>query len=243
MNDPVLRSREVADIAGTTPRALRHYHSIGLLPDVPRDPNGYRRYSARDLVRVLRIRQLAASGMPLRRIREMLDQDVRSQDELLDDLDRDLAAQAARIEEQRRALAEVRQQSVRNVRTVSGGHPTTTEQFDQDVWMLVTATGDIDPDSAAAMLEVLQDGDVAAQVTAVATEFEELADRTHVDDAAADQLAGQMLRLGHSVLAAAGVDPAEDERPVAALIQEMQADALSPAQQLVWRRFMMKMGA
>ena len=32
MTDLVLRSAELAELAGTTPRALRHYHKIGLLP-------------------------------------------------------------------------------------------------------------------------------------------------------------------------------------------------------------------
>lgn len=65
---PVLRTRDLAAIAGTTPRTLRHYHQIGLLPEVGRDANGYRRYGVGDLVRLLRIRQLAASGLPLRKI-------------------------------------------------------------------------------------------------------------------------------------------------------------------------------
>jgi DNA-binding transcriptional MerR regulator len=241
MNAPVLRSREVAEIAGTTPRALRHYHSIGLLPEVPRDSNGYRRYSARDLVRVLRIRQLAASGMPLRRIRTMLDQDVRSQGELLEELDRELATQADRIAAQRAMLADMRTLSVRNLRAGPEQSPTVTEQFDEDVWTLVTVTGAMDADHAAPILEILQDGELGDQVRAVATEFQELEGRTHVDESTADRLAGQMLRLGHSVLAAAGVDPADDEQPVAALVQEMQANALSPAQQRVWSRFMAAM--
>jgi DNA-binding transcriptional MerR regulator len=240
MNAPVLRSREVADIAGTTPRALRHYHSIGLLPDVPRDSNGYRRYSARDLVRVLRIRQLAASGMPLRRIRTMLDQDARSQGDILDDLDRDLASQAERIAAQRAMLAEMRALSVHNVRTGPGRPPTVTEQFDEDVWTLVTVTGAMDADSAAAILGILQQGGLGEQVLAVAAEFQELEGRTEVDESTAERLAGEMFRLGHGVLAAAGVEMTDDDQPVAALVQEMQADALSPAQQQVWRRFMTK---
>ncbi|OAV62940.1 helix-turn-helix domain-containing protein [Enteractinococcus helveticum] len=80
--DTVLRSQELADLADTTTRALRHYHKIGLLPEVPRDQNGYRRYSARDLIRVLRIRQLAMSGMPLRKIGDVLEQDTQRQDDL-----------------------------------------------------------------------------------------------------------------------------------------------------------------
>lgn len=168
----------------------------------------------------------------------MLDQDVRSQDELLDALDRDPAAQAARIEEQRRALAEVRQLSVRNVRTVAGGHPTTTEQFDQDVWTLVTATGAFDGDSAAAVLEVLGGGDTAAQVVALAAEFEQLAEQSHIDDTEAERLAEQMLVVGERILTEAGIEPTDEEQPIAALIQDIQGDALSPAQQRVWNTFL-----
>lgn len=168
----------------------------------------------------------------------MLDQDVRSQDELLEALDRDLAAQAARIEEQRRALAEVRQLSVRNVWPVSGDRATTTEQFDQDVWTLVTATGAFGGDSAAAVLEVVGRGDTAAQVVALASEFEQLAERSHIDDAEAERLAEQMVAVGENVLTEAGVEPTDEGRPVAALIQDMQADALSPAQQRVWSMFL-----
>ncbi|WP_312978916.1 MerR family transcriptional regulator [Corynebacterium sp.] len=236
--DMVLRTREVADLAGTTPRALRHYHSIGLLPDVPRDPNGYRCYGAHDVVRVLRIRQLAASGMPLRRIHTMLEQDLRSQDELLDDLDRDLAAQAVRIDEQRRMLAEVRRLSMPVVRAGAGEQLTSTEQFDQDVWTLVTATGALDGDSAAAVLKALGEGETAARVVALATEFEQLAEQNHIDDADAECLAGQMVAFGESVLAEVGIEPADEEQPIAALVRDMQADALSPAQQTVWGAFL-----
>ncbi|MGN0095319.1 MAG: MerR family transcriptional regulator [Corynebacterium sp.] len=236
--DMVLRSREIADLAGTTPRALRHYHAIGLLPDVPRDPNGYRCYRARDVVRVLRIRQLAVSGMPLRRIRTMLEQDLRSQDELLEELDRDLASQAERIDAQRAMLAEVRRLSMPVVRSGSGGQLTSTEQFDQDVWTMVTATGAFDGDGAAAVLKALGDGETAVQGVALATELEQLAERKHIEDADAERLARQMVAFGESVLAEVGIEPVDEEQPVATLIQDMQADALSPAQQTVWSAFL-----
>lgn len=238
MNEPVLRSRVLADLAGTTPRALRHYHSIGLLPDVPRDPNGYRRYSPGDLVRVLRIRQLATSGMPLRRIRTMLDRDARSQDELLAELDRDLAQQADRIEAQRAVLAEVRRLSPPRPRADPGEAPTSTERFDRDVWTLVTATGGIDADSAAAMLEVLDGEGMVDEVADVYTEFEQLAGQTEVDEDVAGRLAARLLALGEHAMEVTGFAPSDEETPVAAMIQQMQAEALSPAQQQVWAVFL-----
>ena len=40
-----MRSKEIAALAGVSIRTLRHYHQIGLLPEPPRQNNGYRAYS------------------------------------------------------------------------------------------------------------------------------------------------------------------------------------------------------
>ena len=61
-----------ARAAGTTPRAIRHYHRLGLLPEPARRANGYRDYSLADLARLLRIRWLADNGVPLGSISAML---------------------------------------------------------------------------------------------------------------------------------------------------------------------------
>ena len=68
-----LRSGELAKLAGVTVRTLRHYRTIGLLPDPPRDENGYCSYGIEDLVRVLRIKRLASLGFSLEDIGGMLD--------------------------------------------------------------------------------------------------------------------------------------------------------------------------
>lgn len=68
-----LRSGELAKLAGVTVRTLRHYRTIGLLPDPPRDDNGYCSYGIEDLVRVLRIKRLASLGFSLDDIKGMLD--------------------------------------------------------------------------------------------------------------------------------------------------------------------------
>lgn len=60
-----MRSKELADLAGVTVRALRHYHQLGLLPEPPRAKNGYREYGAVDLARVLRIKRLSSLGISL----------------------------------------------------------------------------------------------------------------------------------------------------------------------------------
>ncbi|MFD2792433.1 MerR family DNA-binding transcriptional regulator [Promicromonospora vindobonensis] len=61
-------TREIADLAGTTVNAIRHYHALGLLDEPPRSYNGYKQYGVRDLVSLLRLRRLAGLGLPLAQI-------------------------------------------------------------------------------------------------------------------------------------------------------------------------------
>jgi hypothetical protein len=44
---------DVARLCGVTPRAVRHYHALGLLPEPERDSSGYRRYAAADVAAAL----------------------------------------------------------------------------------------------------------------------------------------------------------------------------------------------
>ena len=67
-----MRIGQVAELAGVTARAVRHYHRLGLLPEPRRRGNGYREYGVDDLFRLLRIRSLAASGVPLARVGALL---------------------------------------------------------------------------------------------------------------------------------------------------------------------------
>lgn len=68
MSESGLRIGELAGLAGTTPRAIRHYHAIGLLAEPERDESGYRRYGPEHVVGVVRIRRLRSLGMPLDQI-------------------------------------------------------------------------------------------------------------------------------------------------------------------------------
>lgn len=63
---------EVAGLAGVSPRAVRHYHSIGLLPEPGRDSSGYRRYGSKDVIALVRVVRLRAVGMPLPQIAERM---------------------------------------------------------------------------------------------------------------------------------------------------------------------------
>lgn len=57
---------ELATLAGVSPRAIRHYHRVGVLPDPARSPSGYRVYDCDDVDRLLAVRALADVGVSLK---------------------------------------------------------------------------------------------------------------------------------------------------------------------------------
>lgn len=65
--------QEVARLAGTTSRTLRHYDAIGLLPPTRIGHQGYRYYDQDALVRLQRILLLRDLGLGLETVREVLD--------------------------------------------------------------------------------------------------------------------------------------------------------------------------
>ncbi|WP_265520154.1 MerR family transcriptional regulator [Oerskovia flava] len=65
--------QEVARLAGTTSRTLRHYDAVGLLAPTRVASNGYRHYDADALVRLQRILLLRDLGLGLPAIKEALD--------------------------------------------------------------------------------------------------------------------------------------------------------------------------
>ncbi|MFI8285596.1 MerR family transcriptional regulator [Streptomyces fungicidicus] len=63
----------MAELAGVSLRAVRHYHDIGLLEEPERRSNGYKQYGVSHLVRLLRIKRLTALGFSLSQIADMDD--------------------------------------------------------------------------------------------------------------------------------------------------------------------------
>lgn len=62
----------VARMFGITTKTIRHYHKIGLLSEPARTINGYRCYTAADLVRLQRIKRLQTAGLSLTQIKAVL---------------------------------------------------------------------------------------------------------------------------------------------------------------------------
>ncbi|MBP2471546.1 DNA-binding transcriptional MerR regulator [Crossiella equi] len=97
-------TRQLADLAGTTLRTVRHYHEVGLLPEPERRANGYKRYGPRHLVRLLRILRLTGLGFSLAQIAEMNETDDHP-GEALRRLDAELASTIERLQRVRAELA------------------------------------------------------------------------------------------------------------------------------------------
>lgn len=73
MSDRMYKVGTVAQIAKVTIRALHHYDEIGLLTPSGRSGAGYRLYTHADIERLQQIRFHRELGMPLDRIRDILD--------------------------------------------------------------------------------------------------------------------------------------------------------------------------
>lgn len=96
---------ELASYAGVTVRAVRHYHAKGLLPEPERDHSGYRRYDAGAVVELIKIRTLAEAGVPLARVRELLQADEEEFAAAVADIDRRLRAEIRQRQRNRERIA------------------------------------------------------------------------------------------------------------------------------------------
>ncbi|HYP73969.1 MAG TPA: MerR family transcriptional regulator, partial [Microbacterium sp.] len=121
MNDWSIQ--EVARLAGTTSRTLRHYGDLGLLPASSVGSNGYRRYDSAALVRLQRILLLRDLGLSLPQIGEILERPTTAENALEGHL-------AWLRDEQQRLARQIA--SVQSTITTlkKGGEPMATDMFD-----------------------------------------------------------------------------------------------------------------
>ncbi|WP_060886120.1 MerR family transcriptional regulator [Streptomyces caniscabiei] len=99
---------DAAAFAGTTPRAIRHYHAIGLLAEPERGSDDRRRYGYDDMVRLLWIRRMADAGVSLDDIHAAF-KGTTDIELSLARLEESLASKAAAIEAQRAAVNRLRE--------------------------------------------------------------------------------------------------------------------------------------
>ncbi|MBL7255497.1 helix-turn-helix domain-containing protein [Paractinoplanes lichenicola] len=99
-------TRELAELAGTTLKTVRHYHRIGLLEEPERAANGYKKYRVRHLIRLLRIRRLVDLGVSLADI-AVVEESVEGAEGVFRALDAELAAGIERQQRMRAELAAI----------------------------------------------------------------------------------------------------------------------------------------
>ncbi|PKV98023.1 helix-turn-helix domain-containing protein [Nocardia fluminea] len=97
-------TRQLAELAGTTVKTVRHYHEIGLLSEPERASNGYKQYRTEHLVRLLQIKRLSDLGVPLAQIAAMGRGDE-DPDDAIRVLDAELGATIDRLQRIRAELA------------------------------------------------------------------------------------------------------------------------------------------
>jgi DNA-binding transcriptional MerR regulator len=108
--------KQAAALVGVTPRTLRHYEQIGLIPEPARGPSGLV-YSAEHVLRLLRIHRLTALGLSLSEVGDLLgDAGSPRSAQLLAQLDQALVDRIAVIQEQRRVIEELRQPHLAGLR-------------------------------------------------------------------------------------------------------------------------------
>ncbi|MEJ2869665.1 MerR family transcriptional regulator [Actinomycetospora sp. OC33-EN08] len=191
-------TRELAELAGTSLRSVRHYHDVGLLPEPDRRSNGYKQYGVAHLVRLLRIKRLADLGFSLPQIAELGAADEHPA-EALRALDEDLAAQVERLQQLRAELADILEHEVPTDLPADLAVASGAKLSDRDRNLVAVMGRTLGEQGRRAYADLLRDDDTDA---ALSEEFDDLP--ADADDATRDRLAA---RFADVVLARAVADP------------------------------------
>ena len=98
---------QLAGYAGVTVRTVRHYHAKKLLPEPERDQSGYRRYDARAVADLIKVRTLAEAGVPLSRVRELMVANDKQFADAVRDIDRRLRSEIRERQRHRQRIAQL----------------------------------------------------------------------------------------------------------------------------------------
>ncbi|MEV6954411.1 MerR family transcriptional regulator [Streptomyces sp. NPDC051183] len=256
--DAPLSIGEVAELTSLTPRAIRHYHELGLVPEPERDGAGNRAYRMEQITRLLWVRRMAAVGLSLDAVREAAEAtDDQGIQPLLDELERTLAAKEEELRGQRAALARLREFGAATgllAPEVAAAHRAAGLQApgrqEQEFLLLLEATHGPGVVLGQVRADAFLEGrpDLKEAGLRLAAGFEELAD-ADVDDPRVERYAREMAEHAAEVEAAereAGVvldepDLGEvDERVLALGARAMgsASDQPSPAQHRAIERYL-----
>ena len=104
VHDDAMYIGDLARAAGCSTRAIRNYHSAGVLAEPPRDGSGYRVYRIPDIAEVLRIRALVDAGLPLRTIASLPTADETERRSLMREAMESIDMRITELERQRQRL-------------------------------------------------------------------------------------------------------------------------------------------
>lgn len=244
-----MRIGVLAEAAGTTPRAVRHYHRFGLMAEPSRTSGGYREYAMADLVRLMRIRRLAGSGVPLGAISAMTAVDGSAHD-----VTADISDLIAGIEDEQKSLEFKKSRLLalledakagRSLSSLprlladrlddlidrSDGNTRLELERERDNLEVLALSGNLPEPLAIAMSETLREPESVASYLAVLTRWSAL---SGMDPASArseiDALSTDVAVLLHSsnVLPVSGVRPAESH-----ILPDLHDIVPDPAQRAV----------
>jgi DNA-binding transcriptional MerR regulator len=155
----VITIGQLARYAGVSVKTIRVYHDKGLLAEPGRDASGYRRYTARDAIDLIKIRTLAEAGVPLARIRALQAAPAEAFQRALTEIDDDLTARIRNLHRTQRRLRELAAGRTRLLPAEVDHHLRQLGELgfserwitlESDLWILVFATH---PDTARELFE------------------------------------------------------------------------------------------
>ncbi|MFI6321460.1 MerR family transcriptional regulator [Nonomuraea sp. NPDC050556] len=148
---------QLARYIGVSTKTIRVYHDKGLIPEPDRDASGYRRYGAEHAVELIKIRTLAAAGVPLARIRDLRSASGQEFQQALGEIDADLTGRIRELRTTQRRLRKLAAGRLQPLpdevvdhldQLARQGFTGRWVALQQDLWILVFATH---PDTAVTL--------------------------------------------------------------------------------------------
>ena len=229
-------TREVAELAGTSLRAVRHYHQVGLLAEPERRSNGYKQYGVAHLVRLVRIKRLTDLGFSLPQIAAMGEADDHPE-EALRELDAELGATVDRLQRARSELRLILEKAAPTDLPVEFvPRATVAKLSDADRSLVVVLTRVLGPRGLQVYADLLQN----TPDEPAASAFDDLP--ADADEATRQDLAERLvpyiraIRAAHPDLPEAGIDAPGGARFVDETVAGAMAELYNTAQLDVLRR-------
>lgn len=229
-------TREIAELAGTSLRAVRHYHQVGLLPEPERRSNGYKQYGVAHLVRLVRIKRLVDLGFTLPQIVALGDDDDHPE-QALRELDAELAATIERLQRARDELGELLTNAApTDLPPDFASSDAVAKMPDADRQLIVVLSRVLGPRGRQVYADLIRD----SREDPAAGELDTLA--ADADEATRQSLAERLapyiraVRQDHPGLTEARFDAPRGARFAEKTIDDAMADLYNPAQLDVLRR-------